>query len=213
MNPLKGVAIVEAQYSIAEAKNRLPSIIHAVEKGAPVKLTRHGRPVAVMLSISQYERLNREKEGYWSALTSFRKLLEKPKIPDFRRRFRGTQGRFAWPGCRVAVKKYLLDTNVLSEAVKTTPDGHVMTMLQRHQDEIVTAAPVWHELRYGCLRLPVSRKREMIEAYLEDVVWRNLDILPYDEQAAGWHAEERARLTTEVKRRLLSMVRLLLSPR
>jgi tRNA(fMet)-specific endonuclease VapC len=95
------------------------------------------------------------------------------------------------------VKKYLLDTNVLSEAVKTTPDGHVMTMLQRHQDEIVTAAPVWHELRYGCLRLAVSRKREMIEAYLEDVVRRNLDILPYDEQAAGWHAEERARLTTE----------------
>ena len=38
--------------------------------------------------------------------------------------------------------------------MKTTPDGHVMTMLQRHQDEIVTAAPVWHELRYGCLRLP-----------------------------------------------------------
>jgi tRNA(fMet)-specific endonuclease VapC len=95
------------------------------------------------------------------------------------------------------VKKYLLDTNVLSEAVKTTPDGRVMTMLRRHQDEIVTAAPVWHELRYGCLRLPVSRQRELIEAYLADVVWRNVDILPYDEQAAGWHAEERARLTTE----------------
>jgi len=69
-----------------------------------------------------------------------------------------------------------------------------MTMLQRHQDELVTAAPVWHELRFGCLRLPASRKREMIEAYLEDVVWKNLDILPYDEQAAEWHASERSRL-------------------
>jgi len=76
------------------------------------------------------------------------------------------------------MKKYLLDTNVLSEAVKTLPDLNVMVMLQRHQAKIVTAAPVWHELRYGCLRLPFSRKRELIEAYLEDVVWPNLAILP-----------------------------------
>jgi tRNA(fMet)-specific endonuclease VapC len=95
------------------------------------------------------------------------------------------------------VKKFLLDTNVLSEAAKTLPDRHVMTMLERHQDELVTAAPVWHELRFGCLRLPISRKREMIEAYLEDVVWKNLDILPYDERAAGQHAEERARLAAQ----------------
>jgi tRNA(fMet)-specific endonuclease VapC len=81
--------------------------------------------------------------------------------------------------------------------MKTIPDPHVMAMLRRHQHEIVTAAPIWHELRFGCLRLPVSRKRKVIEAYLEDVVWRNLEILPYDEQAAGWHAEERARLTAQ----------------
>jgi tRNA(fMet)-specific endonuclease VapC len=94
------------------------------------------------------------------------------------------------------VKKYLLDTNVLSEAVKTMPNMNVMTMLKRHEEDIATAAPVWHELRYGCLRLPSSRKRELIKAYLEEVVWRNLDILPYDERAAQWHAEERARLTS-----------------
>lgn len=84
--------------------------------------------------------------------------------------------------------KYLLDTNVLSEALKALPDRYVMEMLEKHQDEIVTAAPVWHDLLYGCLRLPVSRKREMLEAYLEDVVFRSMDILPYDERAAEWHA-------------------------
>ena len=67
---------MEAQYSIAEAKNKLPSIIHSVEKGAPVKLTRHGRPVAVLLSIRQYEGLSREKVGYWDALKSLRNLME-----------------------------------------------------------------------------------------------------------------------------------------
>jgi tRNA(fMet)-specific endonuclease VapC len=93
------------------------------------------------------------------------------------------------------VSKYLLDTNVLSEGAKTAPDRHVMIMLERHRDEITTAAPVWHELQYGWLRLPVSRKRELLEAYLQDVVWQNLDILPYDERAAEWHAEQRARLS------------------
>lgn len=95
--------------------------------------------------------------------------------------------------------KYLLDTNVLSEAVKANPDRHVMAMLEKHHDEIATAAPVWHELLYGCLRLPVSRKREMLEAYLEDVVLKNMDILPYDERAAEWHAEQRSKLSIEGK--------------
>ena len=94
---------------------------------------------------------------------------------------------------------YLLDTNVLSEAVKTTPSRGVMDMLEKHQEEIVTASPVWHELQYGCRRLPVSRKREMIEAYIEDVIRQNMVILPYDERAAAWHAEERARLTAQGK--------------
>ena len=70
-----------------------------------------------------------------------------------------------------------------------------MEMLEKHQDEIVTAAPVWHELLYGCLRLPVSRKREMLEAYIEDVVFRSMDILPYDERAAEWHAQQRSKLS------------------
>jgi tRNA(fMet)-specific endonuclease VapC len=93
------------------------------------------------------------------------------------------------------MNKYLLDTNVLSEGAKTSPDRNVMLMLERHGAEIATASPVWHELQYGCLRLPVSRKRELLEAYLQDVVWQNVDILPYDERAAEWHAEQRAKLT------------------
>jgi tRNA(fMet)-specific endonuclease VapC len=93
------------------------------------------------------------------------------------------------------VSKYLLDTNVLSEGAKTSPDENVMFMLERYRDEIATASPVWHELQYGCRRLPQSRKRELIERYLRDVIGQNLDILPYDEQAAEWHAEQRARLT------------------
>jgi tRNA(fMet)-specific endonuclease VapC len=91
--------------------------------------------------------------------------------------------------------KYLLDTNVLSESLKTSPQKSVLNLTERHHYEIVTAAPVWHELFYGCQRLPASRKREIIETFLHDVLKPNMTILPYDERAAEWHAKERARLT------------------
>ena len=93
--------------------------------------------------------------------------------------------------------KYLIDTNVLSEAVKTVPDKSVMRMLEKYQHEIVTAAPVWHELQFGCQRLARSRKREIIASFLNDVVKRTMPILPYDDRAAEWHAGERARLSSK----------------
>jgi tRNA(fMet)-specific endonuclease VapC len=66
---------------------------------------------------------------------------------------------------------------------------------RQYRQELATAAPVWHELQYGCQRLPHSRKRELLELFLEEVVSKQLSILPYDEQAARWHALERARLS------------------
>lgn len=93
--------------------------------------------------------------------------------------------------------KYLLDTNTLSEGVKSVSDQSVLKMFEKHQQEIVTAAPVWHELQFGCHRLPRSRKRELIATFLDDIVKRTMLILPYDDRAAEWHARERARLSSK----------------
>jgi tRNA(fMet)-specific endonuclease VapC len=93
--------------------------------------------------------------------------------------------------------KYLLDTNVISEAVKSVPDKNVMAMLEKHQDEIITAAPVWHELQFGCERLPKSHKKDIIASFLVNIVKRTMLILPYDKKAAEWHAKERARLSSK----------------
>ena len=68
------------QFSIAEAKSKLPAIIHSVEDGPYVQLTRHGKPVAVLLSIREYERLVLKKKGFWSALMEFRNALEKEGV-------------------------------------------------------------------------------------------------------------------------------------
>jgi tRNA(fMet)-specific endonuclease VapC len=91
--------------------------------------------------------------------------------------------------------RYLLDTNVLSEAIKSHPNERTLERLTEHDGELSTCSVVWHELSYGAARLPVSKKRRAIETYLEDAVRGTLPILPYDQEAATWHAKERARLT------------------
>jgi tRNA(fMet)-specific endonuclease VapC len=83
---------------------------------------------------------------------------------------------------------------VLSEPIKSQPNQRVLNALSEHDGELATCSIVWHELCYGALRLSASKKRRAIEAYLEEAVRSALPILPYDEEAAGWHARERARL-------------------
>ena len=82
---------------------------------------------------------------------------------------------------------------MLSEPIKSRPDARVLARIEEHEGELATCAIVWHELRYGVARLPASKKRRAIETYLEEVVRTALPILPYDEEAATWHARERAR--------------------
>lgn len=73
---------MEKQFTISEAKNQLTAIVHAVEKGPGVKLTRRGRPVAVVLSIAEYEALNRRRVGFWERLTILRERAGEVDISD-----------------------------------------------------------------------------------------------------------------------------------
>ena len=105
--------------------------------------------------------------------------------------------------------RYLLDTNVISEPLRPAPDQAVVDHLREHQTEIAIASVVWHELWYGCYRLPASTKRSVIEAYLNNVVARAIPILPYDQHAAQWHAGSGRGWCRSVVRRRLPMARLL----
>lgn len=91
--------------------------------------------------------------------------------------------------------RYLLDTNILAEPLRPKPNDLILDRLRRHEDEIAIASVVWHEMWFGCYRLPVSARRTAIETYLTQVVAPAIPILPYDRAAADWHARERARLT------------------
>ena len=90
--------------------------------------------------------------------------------------------------------RYLLDTSIVSSPVSRTPDPRIIKKLEEHGHECAIAAPVWHELKYGCSRLPRGKRRTALETYIHDVVQASFAILPYDEASAEWHGHERARL-------------------
>jgi prevent-host-death family protein len=57
--------------SVADAKNTLPALLHEAES-SPVEIMRRGKPVAVILSRTSYDRLRGKSEGLWAALERFR---------------------------------------------------------------------------------------------------------------------------------------------
>jgi prevent-host-death family protein len=65
-----------SQYSIAEARNRFTAIVRDVERGKIVELTRHGRPVAVILSMREYRQLQPAQSDFWAALSLFRQQVD-----------------------------------------------------------------------------------------------------------------------------------------
>jgi prevent-host-death family protein len=58
-------------YSIAEARAHLSTIVDAVSDGDPVELTRRGKPVAVVLSLQQYDLLTSKRPSFAEAYRSF----------------------------------------------------------------------------------------------------------------------------------------------
>ncbi|MEH2049620.1 type II toxin-antitoxin system VapC family toxin [Nostoc sp.] len=90
---------------------------------------------------------------------------------------------------------YLLDTNILSEAKRPHPNEKVMEKLRLYRQETATAILVIYEMLYGCLRLPISKKHQDIEDYINNVILAEIPLFDYDLKSAQYHAQERARLS------------------
>lgn len=61
--------------TIAEAKNNLSQLIHQLETGEAIHLTRYGKPVAVLLSEHQYQRTIGSNKSLNSAILNWRSQL------------------------------------------------------------------------------------------------------------------------------------------
>lgn len=90
--------------------------------------------------------------------------------------------------------EYLLDTNVVSELSRPSPDATVVARLAAVENRSAIASTVWHELLFGVERLAPGRRRDGLRAFVADIGGR-FPVLSYDRPAAAWHARQRARLT------------------
>lgn len=87
--------------SIANARNHFPRIVHEVERGGRVELSRRGRSVAILLSIEEFRRLTGRDGGFARAVDRF--LHDMPEARGAIRRdfLRGVRDRS--PGRKVAL--------------------------------------------------------------------------------------------------------------
>ena len=91
---------------------------------------------------------------------------------------------------------FLVDSNVLSEPTKVSPDSRVVAWLTTHEDDFVVDSIILGELSFGILALPRGRKRQHLEEWFEAVV-RVIECLPWDAAVSlRW-----ARLVVELRRK------------
>ncbi len=68
------------EYSIAEARQRLPQVVREAEAGETVTLTRRGRRVVVLVGTDQFDRLASGRLGFSTAYARFRKHHDLEKL-------------------------------------------------------------------------------------------------------------------------------------
>jgi prevent-host-death family protein len=64
------------RYSIAEARDHLTKLVRDAEKGMSVELTRHGKPVAILVSLGEYEKLQKRGMSFWEAFEQFKNEVD-----------------------------------------------------------------------------------------------------------------------------------------
>ena len=67
-------------FSIAEARHDLAAVVHQLERQPRIQLTRRGKPVAVLMSLREYERLTAGTQDFWSTYAAFTANVDLPKL-------------------------------------------------------------------------------------------------------------------------------------
>jgi len=74
---------------------------------------------------------------------------------------------------------YLVDANVLSEAVKPNPSAAVVDWLRANETDLAVDPIILGEIRSGILIAPAGKRRRWLEHWFDDVV-RAIHCLPWD---------------------------------
>ncbi len=76
---------VDQAVSLSTAKTHLAGLVQAAETGEVVHISRHGKPVAVLISEQAYSSLqgHQSKRGVWSAIADWRAVVHGRHADDW----------------------------------------------------------------------------------------------------------------------------------
>ncbi len=67
-------------YSISEAQRNLIQLVQQLEVHAQIELTYQGQPVAMLLSLAEYNYLMAKAQNFWDAYTAFAAIVDLPRL-------------------------------------------------------------------------------------------------------------------------------------
>lgn len=78
-----GSSMKQQEYSVAEARDRLAELVHEAEQGRPIRITRRGKPAAVLVSEEEFQRAHgRRNQGPGDAILAWRKKYGGVQLTD-----------------------------------------------------------------------------------------------------------------------------------
>lgn len=80
---LSHMLMKQQEYSVAEARDRLPELIHEAERGRPIRITRRGKPAAVLVSEQEFQQSRRrQNQGPGDAILAWRRKYSGVDLTD-----------------------------------------------------------------------------------------------------------------------------------
>lgn len=85
---------------------------------------------------------------------------------------------------------YIVDTNVISEGMKESPDQHVLDWLDQNAISVMLTSVTVEELRFGEFMMPEGKRRNILSSLIDETLRSYAaTILPFDTIAAECCAE------------------------
>lgn len=89
--------------------------------------------------------------------------------------------------------RYVIDSNVISEAVKPRSDPNVLRFLANSLEDIWLPTVVIYEVLYGVANMPHGSRRDDLQRDYDDLfALLRARIIPFDEESARWAATFRS---------------------
>lgn len=86
-------------------------------------------------------------------------------------------------------KFYLLDTNVISEIRKPSPNQNVVFKFMKNKNFSDISAITWAESLTGLKRMPEGKKKEALSTFYNEIIYEQFEIIPFDQHAATIYSD------------------------